>query len=265
MAATSTRPRLNGFINRIKLVGIELEGGWDVPPDGETIVKDGSVKFDPPQTVRAYEDQLPPSLQQRRVTAPVLKFPMPAFKGEIVGKPMPTDKFAGWLAHAYPKHVNATCGLHVHMSFHYRSNYARLMCPEFTPFIVQKVREFAEIEKLPKDHPQWDRVNKKDHRHCAHLYLAEGQAKATSKDYEGRGKPHSRYTFVNYCEAMHHTIEVRGLAMYETAEQAGRAILAVITGTNEFLSKLKHRETPTRIAVKPRAPMTQEFRSYLAA
>src|SRR3990167_9747654 len=45
MAVTSKRPRLNGVVNRIKLIGIELEGGWDKCPAGEEIQKDGSVKF----------------------------------------------------------------------------------------------------------------------------------------------------------------------------------------------------------------------------
>ena len=269
MATLGKRPRLNGLVNRIKLVGIELEGGWDIVPSGESVGRDGSVKFPQEQIRGTFEEELARMgnrLQSRRIEPPVtVQMPMPAVKGEIVSKPLPVDKIAGWVTHCYPKYVNETCGLHVHMSFHHRINYSRLMCPEFTPFIVAKVKAFAMEEQLPKGHPQWPRVNRKDHPFCAHLYLGEGQVKMTKKDYESRGKPYSRYTFVNYCEEQHHTLEVRGLSMYDEPKQAIRAIMAVVSGTNEFLSKLRHRERPERATVKPRPESRQEFRSYLRA
>ena len=151
------------------------------------------------------------------------------------------------------------------MSFHHRINYSRLMCPEFTLWIVGKVAKFAEDEHLPPNHPQWPRVKMANHPHCAHLYLAEGQVKMAHKDYNSRGKPYSRYTFVNYCDAQHHTIEVRGLAMFETADVAVRGIMAVLNGTNEFLSKIRQREPVERVSVRAKSEVSQEFRSYLRA
>ena len=43
--AVKKREILNGLTNRLHLVGIELEGGWDALVEGEVIVPDGSVKF----------------------------------------------------------------------------------------------------------------------------------------------------------------------------------------------------------------------------
>lgn len=275
MVAISTRPKLNGFTNRIRLVGIELEGGWDQPPEGEVIERDGSVKFPQQPAVRAsFEEPLTsPQLTaaQRALNRPVtVTLPVPQMKGEITSKPIAVDKIAGWMTHAYPKYVNETCGLHVHMSFHYRSNYARLMTPDFTAWMVAKVRAFAEAEKLPSDHPQWERVKNPNHPHCAHVYLGPAQIRMTRKDYDSRGKPYSRYTFVNYPAGQHNqagggTVEVRGLAMFDTAEVAIRAIMAVLNGTNEFLSKIRQRERPERAVVKPRPETHQEFRTFIQA
>ena len=281
MAVATKRPKLNGFVNRIKLIGIELEGGWDLAPRGEDIVKDGSVKFPattpsspgsiPLAATRAlFESDMRRAVEALSRPSPELSGPQagPQFKGEIVSKPMAVSKMPGWLAHAYPKYVNETCGLHVHMSFHYRVNYSRLMVPEFTHWMVNRLREWAEAEKLPADHPQWNRFDPTHPwtlQHCSHAYLGEGQVKATRKDYESRGKPHSRYTFINYCDGMHKTIEVRGMSMPETAEQAQRAIIAVLDATNSFLSKIRQREQSERVTVKARPESIQEFRTYLRA
>lgn len=271
MAAISKRPRLNGVVDRIRLVGIELEGGWDATPEGLDIVKDGSVKFPgsapPPSSLLTYAELVRVQTEQRRaatrVNAPTAI--NPAYKGEIVSRPIGIGAITEWVTKAYPKYVNETCGLHVHMSFHSKINYSRLMVPEFTPFIIQQVKEFAEKEKLPAAHPQWDRVNSPKHPHCAHLYLGKEQVKMTRKDWESRGKPYSRYTFVNYCHGQHHTVEVRGLAMMETAEQAIKAIMAVLNGTNTFLSKVRHREHAEKIVVTKKPEVIREFRSYLRA
>ena len=285
MAVKSKRPRLNGIVNRIRLVGIELEGGWDKAPAGEDIQKDGSVKFpgSPAPSLGTLSDsqireahatgRISTNTAQRMFTENMLRAQLqplspssgPAYKGEIVSKPIPVEKVEAWVAKCYPQHINETCGLHVHMSFHHRTNYARLMTPDFTPFIVDKVREWAETEKLPADHPQWERLLKRDHPHCAHQYLADGQVKMTRKDFESRGKSYSRYTFVNYCDGQHHTIEVRGLSMPPTAEMATRAIMVVVNGTNEFLSKIRQREPIQRVKVTTKSDVEQTFRTFARA
>ena len=241
----TTRPKLHGLVSRVKLVGIELEGGWDQAPEGEALVRDGSVKF-----------------------PPIIDVESPRYKGEVVSVPLPVDNFARWVQHAYPKYVNETCGLHIHMSFHYRINYARLMVPAFTGYMVGVIRAWAEQEDLPRNHSQWNRLHPTHPwtlQHCAHIYLGEGQVRMTRKDFESRGTPYSRYTFINYCDGQHHTIEVRGLSMPETPEVAIRAIIAVVDGTNRFLSKIKHREKPEHATIKERPESVQEFRSYSMA
>lgn len=290
MAVKSKRPRLNGVVNRVKLVGVELEGGWNAIPPGEEIQRDGSVKFpgfpDGPSPRYLSDEQIRNEHARGRLTASTARRLLeenlllnqnpptartgPAVKGEIVSKPITIEKVTGWVTKCYPQHINETCGLHVHMSFHHRSNYARLMTPEFTPFIIAKVRAWAEAEQLPPDHPQWARILKKDHPHCAHQYLAEGQIRMTRKDYESRGKAYSRYTFVNYCAGQHNTagggtVEIRGLSMPATAEMALRAIMTVVNATNEFLSKTRDREKTEHVRVANRPGIDQTFRTFARA
>ena len=275
---------LNGFVNRLRLVGIELEGGWDTPPPG--YVRDGSVKFAQERPVRASFEDMVMELRrdtQRRVVAPArraveapvaVQMPVPAVKGEVVSNPLTVDQIEGWVRSVYPKYVNETCGLHVHMSFFHKLNYGRLMGGmAFTTWMVGKLRTWAEREGLPKDHPQWRRFDPDDpwtRQHCAHLYLGEAQARVTRKDYESRGKPYSRYTFVNYCHDMpghdgpRATVEVRGLSMPDNPDTAIRAVMAVLDATNEFLSKIKQKERVERIRVQPKAVTEQVFRSIAA-
>jgi hypothetical protein len=203
--------------NRINLIGVELEGAWDKAP-AVLIVRDGSVKFDPPYK----------------------------YIGEAVSQTFKpdTDDMANWVTAVYPNHVNETCGLHVHMSFKYIINYMRLMTPRFTDEIVKRIAEWAEDEKLPIKHPIWKRVMDKNHQHCAHQYCGDHQIHSKTKDWHSRGQPHSRYTVLNYCFSLENrkTVECRLLPMMETPDQAIRGINRICLVTNQFLAKMKDRE-----------------------
>lgn len=262
MAALKRREQLNGIVNRIKLVGIELEGGWDRNVPGEEVIRDGSVEFHPPQFPPTPRD---PVTGNRRPLQPdqqalIDNWRQPrAAIGEIVSKPLPVGQVAAWVRKCYPEHVNKTCGLHVHMSFEHKLNYSRLMTPDFTPYMVNAIREFGHKESLPDDHALWPRVNEPNHPHCAHIYLGDKQAIVGVKDYRSRGKEYSRYTFLNYCEKFHKTIECRGLCMFTDAEQAVRAIMCVLDSTNAFLSKIRRVERATSVSVSAKPMVYEEF------
>lgn len=264
----SRRPRLNGVINRVHLIGVELEGGWDAVPPGEKIEPDGSVKF------QGYADPNSPSrspiYSQRQIEQMIAQGiippsppPMPFQKGELVSKPLTLDKVEKWIKTCYPQHINETCGLHVHLSFGLHLNYMRLMSEEFaTQYIIGAVRDWATKEGLPTNHPQWNRLIPNHPwtlEHCAHLYLGDAQAKMKKKDWHSRGKAYSRYTFVNYCAGQHGgtkgstgTVEIRGFSMPPTAPQAYRAVLTVVDAVNRWLSKIKQREKSEQIVVTAR-------------
>jgi len=225
--------------DRIARVGIELEGGWMVVPPGERCERDGSVIF----------------LPEAGKIAPINK-------GEIISRPLLRSEMRSWMERSYPSHVNATCGLHVHMSFrHHHINYMRLMTPAYTEAIVRGLARWAAHESLPPTHPLWDRLGKRDHHHCAHQYLGDQQVHVDHKDYHSRGKPHSRYTAINYCFKLHKTLECRILPMFDTSDQAVRAVDEVLNITNMFLATIRLKETRIQAKVALRSVVRSVYRS----
>lgn len=278
------RARLNGHVNRIKNVGIELEGGWDTPPRSETIHADGSVKF--PEPIYGIDDTT-----GKKIITNIKLIPLCA-KGEVVSRlltPVPIDGFCGrcakiytnhgpqcvncgipftlftidnWVRSCYPHKVNHTCGLHVHMSFYHRLNYSRLMTPDFGKDMISALREFGTAEGIPQDHMFWNRLNPSHPwtlQHCDHTYLGDGQVNVKSKDYHSRGTKYSRYTAINYPEAQHHTVEVRILPMFEDVEVALKAIWFIIDRTNGFLGKVRQKERSYKVSVSARPEVYQTY------
>lgn len=270
------RTLLNGVVNRVALVGIELEGGWDGPVAGEEIIGDGSVHFDPAPAPRRLATILAEdaAAAAQRTQQPIIS---PKYrKGEIASKNgMPVEMLADWMKQCYPQHVNHTCGLHVHMSFFHRLNYSRLLVPEFTPFIIESLKQWGTRACVPDDHMFWNRLNPEHpwtREHCRHEYLGDNQVTVKRKDYNSRGTDHSRYTFINYCDGQHRTIECRGLPMFGTTgqlvtthdiEAATLAVMEVVNATNRYLSKMRQRERPVRIAVPEKCAVSQEFGSII--
>lgn len=278
----SKRPMLNGIVNRVAKVGIELEGGWDAPPPcGARIIRDGSVVFggNPHRSLDSGNLQ-PEDIEivngSLRIRADrQAGRPRPRHNiGEVVSEPLelpPSVAVEEWIRGSYPQHVNDTCGLHVHMSFYHKLNYSRLMTPEFTPYIVEAISRWGVERGIPKTHMLWNRLNPQHPwslQHCAHVFLGDRQAVIDRKDFQSRGKPHSRYTFINYCEAQHHTVECRGLPMFGTPgelvmpgdiDTAVSSVMAVVDATNRFLSKIRKTEKVRRVVVAERPEMNSEF------
>jgi len=246
------RELLNGVVNRIALCGIELEGGWHEPVKYHDIRNDASVKF--PVPIQKYVID-PQTLQKTLWTDPNPQ-PYPRYdKGEIVSEKLTVAQVETFMRLAYPQLVNETCGLHVHMSFHHKLNYSRVMSEEYMRFVIQELKTWGEQNNIPPDHMLWNRLNP-DHawtrQHCAHTFLGDKQVLSKKKDYNSRGLPHSRYTFINYPEAMLHTVECRGLPMFEKVDEAISAVMCVLTTTNRFLSRIRQREqkVPAQIVAR---------------
>lgn len=236
--------------NRINQLGIELEGGWDKMPKGMAkwcgrtdITRDNSVVFEPP-----------PVVTDPVTGARSFATPMPVVTGEIPSRPLAMTEWHDFMHACYPHHVNATCGMHVHMSFTTKLNYQRLMDPAYMTHILKALYEWATKENLPSTHPLWDRLGNANHNHCAHIYLGDAQVKVDHKDFRSRGTAYSRYTAINYCYAQHRTVEVRVLPMMDEVEQAIRAIQTVIDATNGFLAKIKTRECRVPAMVSSQSP-----------
>ena len=267
------RTLIDGVVNRVALVGLELEGGWDAPVDGHKIIHDGSVKFEDP-----YTDIITDPVSGRKtLVARADPKPFPRHNvGEIVSGKLPVEEVEGWLRKCYPQHVNETCGLHVHMSFHHKLNYSRLIVPEFTNHVVNELRHFGKREGVPEGSMFWNRLNPEHpwtRHHCMHRFLGDKQVLMKKKDYNSRGTDYSRYTFINYPYGQNlPTVECRGLPMFgaagrltatEDVELAIKAVMAVITATNRFLSKVRLREKKINVSVPIRPTITYEIGSIV--
>lgn len=245
-----------GLKNRIRAVGVELEGGW-TEVKGINVIHDGSVIIPLPKAPHK-----PARLQDlpayERLHAKYLK-DYPHYIGEVPSPPLVISEVDDFINNSYPSYTNATCGLHVHMSFFHKMNYQRLLTPDYTTTMIKGLVAWAEKENLPEKHPIWERLKDANHAHCAHVFLGDEQVRQTKKDYNSRGKPHSRYTAINYCFGQHGTVECRLLPMMETAEQASRAVHEVITITNRFLSKIREREKKYTATVTRRNTVLEHF------
>lgn len=213
--------------NRINLVGVELEGGWRKPPEGVQLVHDGSI-----QNVGA----VTPTGTRERLHV-----------GELPSAPMEVKNVPAWIKAYYPTSVNASCGLHVHMSFKSAYHYERLMEPEYPKTIQAYLIEWAKEEKLPETHAIWERLSGKN-RFCLDAFAPDQQANNPRKIYD-HDNPGNRYSMINYCHALHGTLECRVLPMMETPAQAVRAVQRVLDVTNACLVAIKAREQKLRTEV----------------
>ena len=202
--------------NRIKLIGIELEGAWEGNPAGQKVVRDGSVFKE------AGDDG-----GVRRATMPGLVV------GEIQLGPMVPAGMTTLMRKVYPKLLDPSCGLHVHMSFSKVLHYRLLMIPEYPETILYYLTRWAEKEKLPKEHPIWARL-KGNSEFCQNKFWPDAQMQTRVKDWNKERYGH-RYTVVHFGWERQRTVEVRVLPMFKEVEQALSAIKMVLNVTNATL------------------------------
>jgi len=228
--------------NRIFRVGVELEGLWRVPvqgPLGEIgkYVQDGSVTFSDAE-IRACALLPGPPFSN-------------IFRGELQGPPIPVDALEAWLERVYPSKVNATCGLHVHMSFkldaNHNNRYALTTDKEYHNAVIEGFKEWGKREAIPIKHTFWSRV-RGENRFCLHEHWPVLQMNSKRKDYN-HDRPGHRYTAINYCLMQHGTVECRLLPMFDTWQVSFSAITELINLTNAYLVAASRRLKPVQVSI----------------
>jgi len=206
-------------INRIAKIGIELEGGWKVLPIGTKLERDGSVfegAGDDGQFGRS-------------------KFP--GYRcGELPIGPIQPASMASALKKFYPELVNASCGMHIHMSFRRLLHYNILTSPVYQETILKYLLKWAADEGFPEDHHIWPRL-RNENIYCQKQHWPDEQIKTDRKDHNKDRFGH-RYTMIHYCWGRTSTIECRLLPMMSGVQQAIRAITLLLDITNACLVKL---------------------------
>jgi hypothetical protein len=212
--------------NRIYRIGIELEGGWTkLPPGCRGLQHDGSIQG-----------------LQREMGDPELTI------GELANGPMTMEEWPKWLKANYPQRVNATCGMHVHLSPITALAYSRVMDPSYPGTVVAYIRQWAEKQGLPSEHPIWPRLKNKS-MYCQHLYMADDQVRNVTKDHNRERQGH-RYTIINYCHGRYGTFECRLLPMFDTVKQAESVVQELVDITNAFLRVTRKRESRLEVQME---------------
>ena len=189
----------------IKAVGFEIEGCWrgregEDGPDGLDfhVVGDGSVHAE---------------TNNMRTLGEVRMGPYP--NGVIDEEQV---------RHQYPDHVNASCGLHVHLSFPTMGIYNTFMSKEFYNWFIDGLKTWrtkAEANGAPRSQTFWSRIMGENRQYCPVMYNPDG----CSGQVVSRA---SRYNAINYCLSKHGTIEVRVLNAWNTADECLLAVREVM-------------------------------------
>lgn len=193
--------------NRVALVGVELEGGWvTLPPGTLQLEHDGSV----------FNGRLPAGVK---------------YIGELPIGPAIPAAIGELIRINHPQKVNATCGMHVHMSFDTLRYFQLLMVPEYQKTILHYLTLWAK-DKLKDTHHIWPRL-RGESRFCQDQFWPDAQA-ATKRKGHDQNTPGHRYTHVHYC-GRQNTVEIRTLPMMDTVKTAQSAVQQVIDITNASL------------------------------
>lgn len=226
--------------NRIYRVGVELEGGWKKLPEGVEPIHDGSVMIQqgPPQVDPRTGREIPPRERPTNIRFKVGELPSDIM--EVGNNKLDMTKVGAWIRQFYPSKVNASCGLHTHMSFKHAGHYQLLMIPEYQATVIEYLGRWAKEKGLKPDHPIWPRL-RGENKYCRLDYFADSQAAMTTKVYN-RERPGNRYTAINYSFNQHGTIECRVLPMMEDAETAVSAVEEILRITNACLASQRKKE-----------------------
>lgn len=196
----------------LKLVGLELEGGWWDLPSGTKLYPNGVLTHDVSV------------VQPKNFSAGINHW------GEAVSPPLKVKEVEGWLTEYYPTHIPATtnpgtpmersCGLHIHTSFDYKWEYRAFVRKSWQDFALGEWEEWGK-KHLPKGHIFFHRLAGKN-RFCTREFQPYSQMMAREK---GHNRP-DRRTIFNYPWGYLKTIEFRMLPMFPDALLTGSEVVA---------------------------------------
>ncbi|MGH9800518.1 MAG: hypothetical protein ACRD82_09155, partial [Blastocatellia bacterium] len=163
--------------------------------------------------------------------------------GEIASKPFSTlGEVEAFLKVYHPVAVNKSCGFHVHISVKKVINYTKLMSRNFFASFLSAATEWGKEVKLPESHPFWDRVKggsrfaKKEFRPIAQLGILEKDGGRSG--WMGRD---TRRTLLNYCWAMHGTLECRLFPGWASADEAFGAAEFFTNFVDDYLKRKRRK------------------------
>lgn len=203
---------------KVVKVGIELEGAFKKRFKDREIHLDGSVTC--PKGVKEWKER---------------------HLGEVSSPALDVEKVEAWVREHYPDAVNASCGLHVHVSFGEDKDKAfeRLSTRKFYKFFLEEMEKWGKSEGFPPEHDFWARLHGKN-EYCKKAFVPSIQAKRRNKTGTpqlGVTKGGDRYCQLNFCYTLYGTVEARLLPGFPDVEVALRGISKIIGIFDAFLGE----------------------------
>ena len=184
----------------LNLISYELEACWHTQKTG--LIPDGSLNsssFDNPVCVGEY---IPPNPFSTR------------------------EELLKSLEDNYGDETSNCAGLHFHASFKNLDSYSKLMEQHFYDYFMEFVRKWAKDNDIVSDafHSRLENKN----RYCRAVFQPNLQVTKKRKD-------DCRYTHLNYCFALHETLEIRLFPTFQDVEVAKSAANCVIDCIESYL------------------------------
>lgn len=196
--------------NRIKAIGLELEGGWAAgTAAARKVHRDGSVQG------------IDGNHQAGEISSP----PIPDF-----------EKAERWLRDNYPQQVNESCGFHVHVSMD-ALHYSRLMNPGFEHVFLEAMEDFYSRFRGEPAFAQFRNRLDGQNQYCQKVFRPEDQLWRREQYGDRTGaNAHPRYSHLNYCWGRHGTMECRLFPCFPQVQHAVEGCKAFIDSINNFLA-----------------------------
>lgn len=185
----------------LRLVGVELEGGWKHLPKGNLLTPNGVLTHDV------------------SVTMPEGFAVGAGHWGEAVSPPLKASEIEKWIREYHPTHIpksvnvgtgaEKSCGLHIHVSFDEFWEYRVFVRKAWQDRVLEHFKEWGEKKGLPPSHIFWHRWAGKN-RFCTKAFQPHTQMLAKEKGHNRQ----DRRTQLNYPWGYLRTMEFRMLPMF---------------------------------------------------
>lgn len=182
--------------------------------------------------------------------------------GELITPPLRLEAMVAAIPRLYPDAVNATCGMHVHMSFTDDVHYFRLLTSEFEDYLIRWLTAWADDNASTLG-----RINKRwlmDRLAGENRYCAKGSANAVSGGMYGLGNGLShegRYHMINtHSRGRFATLEFRLLPAFRRSDMAVSAIKALVECVDAFITDDRGNVVKDAKGKRPAAPPTLSIR-----
>ena len=212
---------------QLSRVGVELEGGWEDPPQG--MFPDGSVEISghSPYDNSSCEDHGNYNCSDC--------CPSPV-SGEVASQPYPLrsiELLYDWIRNIHPETVNGSCGFHIHISVGSVSLYNVLLYKEFYGGLIPCLYAWGKKNSITSSR-FWGRLEK------GGQYCGLG----TSVSLDRSSIDRDRYKQVNYCWEKHGTVELRVFPMFRDSNTTISALKMYLEYAERYLRKYVSKRVP---------------------